>query len=184
MNNQGWDAQYINYWKTYITGSTIGTGACPFGRGMGNSANANGNPGSNRAIAGKQHTLLATQTLPLTLVDEQGHNFGSVNNIVLDLTSGQIAYLIVTANAGTAGNSNANGNTGVASGPSIYLVPPPALSFPSVNDNVLKLTVNTGVVTNSPSYTAMSEMPDMSVLGGNSDLRTYWAQYFPSLLKP
>jgi len=144
-----YDAIFSSHWMTG-TESMTGTVEIP-------QATDTSDPVTGTELQG---VVLASQVLDLNVVDANGDDLASVEDIIADPQSGDIRYLVVEV----SGIEDLEGDW--------IFVPLEALSVDVTND-VPVASVDRDVLAGAPSFLA-DELPDTTVVDWDADIRAYW----------
>jgi sporulation protein YlmC with PRC-barrel domain len=185
---EGWDQEFLNYWNLFdmgpdgemvtgtpAAGDTLATSTPATGEGsitgtpspvMGTGTPVTGGAGT-LTVSEMQGMILAEDLLGLNLVSLDGDPLGEVEDAVIDLETGVIRFILLSADASLdiAGN----------------WVPVPLETLSQGSNDELVLDVDDdamNVLVNAPKFDANS-LPDTGQPGWDLDITDYWSTVNP-----
>jgi sporulation protein YlmC with PRC-barrel domain len=161
-----WDMDWHDFWTTNITGTgTItGTGSTTGTMGIDCSLAGQGtgvNTSGDDEAMGPDRTVFAEEFLGTDVQDSEGNSLGEIEDVIVDVNSGEIKYFIVAA----------GGFLGI--GEKLIPVPPIAFTYGSSGDEFLSLSVSSDVLSAAPTFD-LDGLPGSSTAGWDRDISTYW----------
>lgn len=163
-----WDMDWRDFWTTQITGTVdiTGTGTTTGTMGADCSLSSKSSPSSAEEEMGPDRTIMAEEFLGINVQDSEGNSLGEVEDVIIDIETGEIRYFVVAA----------GGFLGI--GEKLIPVPPLFFAYAATGDEFLTSNVSVDILSAAPTFD-LDNLPGSSSAGWDSSIRSYWDQQNP-----
>jgi sporulation protein YlmC with PRC-barrel domain len=142
MTAPGWDAEFLNYWSQADLGTTAPVTA------------------EMVPTAIDEPAMRASELIGYNVVNSAGEDLGEVEDLLVNLTNGQVHYAIMSFG-------------GFADiGENLYAIPLSALNF-NTTDGAIVFDVDEAMLADAPSFDETT-WPDMTLPEWDRDIYDYW----------
>lgn len=220
QSSPGWDSKYKSYWQSQLSAGGAATGSTAPGTPAATQAatqpatqmpSATASPLASpqvTATTGVTSTakltgvILASKMLNANIEDSSGQSIGSIADVVVDISTGDVQYAVISHTGGgtSSGNPSSSGTSSATQSSSS--TQPASTQAPSTSagqnqwtpvpletlgwdaqNQAFTLNVDQQTLINAPSF-APGQFPNTQQSGWDSDIQSYWQNNMPSTTAP